>query len=113
MFAKDKSGALVEVSPVVRELIEKQGITDFKKKRQIVKAASDLDLVPPSVEEQVSGSGEWKKYTKDGSKEEHLYVAIPSAILPDGTSAQGLFIRAEIAPAFLQELARLIETGSK
>jgi hypothetical protein len=113
MFAKDKSGNLVEVSPVVQKLIEAQGITDFKKKRQIVKAAAELDLVPPSVEEQVAGSGKWQKYAKEGSKEEHLYLAIPSTILPDGTSAQGVFIRAEVASAMFQELARLIEEGSK
>lgn len=111
MLAKNKDGKQVDVPASVVEMLAQQGITEFTKRRSIVKAACGLDLTPPAVEEQVSGSGEWKKHARKGSKEENLYVTIPGAILPDGTVCQGIFVRAELAAALYQELGRLLENA--
>lgn len=113
LYAKDKNGKVVEVPTNVVELIEKQKITSFAEKRRLVKLTTGgkdgLELNPPPVEEQVANSGEWKQHTKKGADEAGLYLAIPSTVLPDGTTAQGVFIRAEVVPAILQEMQRLVE----
>ena len=110
MLARDKNGKQVEVPTYVVDLMEKQGITDFAGRRKLVKAAcSGLELVPPSVEEQVAGAGEWKKHAKKGEKEENLYLTVPGAILPSGEVCQGIFVRAELAPALFLEINRLLE----
>ena len=111
MLAKNKDGKQVDVPATVVEMLETQGITEFTKRRSIVKAACGLELVAPSVEEQLAGSGEWKKHARKGSKEENLYVAIPGAILPDGVTCQGIFVRAELAAGLYQELGRLLENA--
>ena len=111
MLAKNKDGKQAEVPASVIEMLETQGITEFTKRRSIVKAACGLELVPPAVEEQMAGSGEWKKHARKGSKEENLYVTVPGAILPDGTVCQGIFVRAELAPALYLELGRLLENA--
>ncbi len=106
MLAKNEKGEMVEVPEAVADLAS--GIKDFKQRRQVVKAACNLTLPEPPVEEQILGTGEWVNYTRKGKKEEHLYAKVGDAILPDGSTATGLFIRAELVPAVYAELGRLI-----
>jgi len=113
MLAKNKDGKQVEVPAGIVEMMEKQGITDFAARRRVVKAACQLELNPPAVEEQILNSGEWKKHTKKGAEDEYLYAVVPGATLPDGTTAQGIFVRAEIVPALYLELARLLDNQPK
>lgn len=109
LVGKNEKGETVQVPQEIVDLIERQGIKTFAKRRSLVKNTCGITISPPSVEEQLSGSGEWVEYAKAGEEVKHTYAKFNNVILPDGTTVQAPFVRAELVPALYQELKRLIQ----